>query len=229
MGGLNKRDKIKIVLSATGKGARVIMFFQCAIIAMLFSSINAYPSGMVQEVALEKIVSLQSNVFVVRITGFSTVKIKEFAAVADKNDDSFVYQGYYSAEIIDIINKSNQTGRADDSLTMLFSKPERQLIDKVIKKGIEGLQSGDTVFVMDAENLHHTYMYHVQGLRKIVYYYRSADAVKNIEKDSTCILISNAGFSKKNGVLYGNVGYGIFPDTAEMRDKIDAILKTQAH
>jgi hypothetical protein len=51
-----------------------------------------------------------------------------------------------------------------------------------------------------------------------------ADAAAEIKPGNSCIFISDGAPSKKNGVFYGNIEYGLYPDTKEMRTKITEVL-----
>jgi hypothetical protein len=117
-------------------------------------------SGMNEEIELENCLSANSNVFAVKITGFFSVKIKELANAAVKeNDPSLAEKYYYSAVITEVINKSSWNGDNAEPWTMKFSKKEKQITDKITKDGINSLGIGDTIFIMDSEDIEYTIIY----------------------------------------------------------------------
>jgi hypothetical protein len=188
---------------------------------------EGYMSGEGKDIELSSRLDKRRNVYVVKIIGSSSVAIKEIKKAS--KDPTAADKSYYSAQIIEIINRGPGTWENEEEWTMLFSKKENSILAKIRKNGISGVKVHDTIFIMDAEDLSYSYIYEVEGRHKIFYYYHCADVAEKINNGETYLFIGDASVSKKNGVFYGNIDYGLYPNTKSMRDKIEGILKTSRH
>lgn len=189
----------------------------------LLPACSALASGTREEVALKDRLDKRSWVYAVTITGTSKVTIKELKTAA-KSDTEISGAYYYSAAIAGIISRGESSLDSEEPWTMLFSARERATLKKAKESGAEKIGVSDTVFIMDAEDLSCSMTYYVEGRHKIFIYYYCADASAEIKPGKSYIFISNSAPSRKNGVFYGNVGYGLYPDTKAMRKKIKSIL-----
>ena len=196
------------------KKALVLLF-------ILFITQNGHLSGSRKKVPLRERCSKFNNIFIVKIVNTVNGIVREIDTV-NKSVSSF--HGY-SAVILKIINKSNQLP-SREAFHIKFPSAETTLLEKIKAKGIEHVAAKDTIIIMNAENIKYSIIYEVQGLRKIFFYYYSPDAVKTVQIGGTYILIADNSFSRENGVLYGNVDYGLYPNTAKMRERISTILKS---
>ncbi len=191
------------------------------ILIIVLISQNGYMSGSRKEVLMQERCSRNYNIFEIKITNNVQGVVQEIDEV-NKSVSSF--HGY-SAVIIKVINRSNQSPLSED-FHIKFSSSETTLLKKIKKNGISNLEVNDPVIIMDSENIRYTIIYEVRGLHKIFFYHYSADAVDSVKTGETYILIADNIFSNENGVLYGNVGYGLYPDSPKIREKIDAILNS---
>lgn len=195
------------------------------VLLMLIFPGAGYMSGTVENIELKKRLDKDRPVYLVKIIGSSTVTIKELKEAIKVEDAKIADQHYYSAEIIEIINAGNISPDDEEQWTMLFSLQEKAILKKIKKNGVAQVSVTDTIFIFDREDLRYSFIYYVEGMHKIFYYYRCVDASQKIEIGKTYLFVAGKSFSIKNGVLYGNVDYGLYPDTKAMRKKITGILK----
>lgn len=191
----------------------------------LFLAKYGMASSIGKEVKLEDCLDKSRNVYVVKITGSPSVTIKEFKEKAGTEGPSVTDENYYSATVIEIINKGDGALLDTEPWTMLFPPAEEAMVKKTKAHGADSIKVRDTIFIFDEENLYYTYLYYVEGMRKIVYNHYCTDAAAGqIRIGSTYLFISKPGISNTNGVFYGNIGDGLYPNTKKMRKKIAGIL-----
>jgi len=164
---------------------------------------------------------------VVKIAGPTSVTIKELTQAAKKTAPEIANKYYYPAQIVEIINKGESLREHEESWTILFSPRENAILKKIKKSGVGNIDVNDTIFIMDREDLSYSMIYYVEGRHKIFSYYYCTDAASEIKAGESYIFISNGVPSHKNGVFYGNVDFGLYPDTKEMRAKIASILENR--
>ena len=100
-------------------------------------------------------------------------------------------------------------------------------VKKVRNNGVDNIRCKDTVFIMNGSRLGRSFTYDVEGKHKIFYHYFCPEAVDGIEIGKNYIFISDNMFSKKNNVFYGNINYGLYPKTKDMRKKVLKILSEE--
>jgi hypothetical protein len=194
------------------------------LLLVLFFSREGFMSGAREEVALKNVLQTRNNVYVVNIIGSYSVTIKEIKKKVQKNDRELADKVYYAAKIVAIINKGDSSRNDKESWTMLFSPRELDVLKKIKTVGIEKICPSDTIFIMDGDDLSRSITYYVNGEHKIFIYDFCADAASEIKPGNSYIFISDGAPSKNSGVFYGNVGYGLYPDSNKMRNKIAKIL-----
>jgi hypothetical protein len=181
-------------------------------------------SGMNEPVELKSHLGDGSLVFAVRLTGSSTVTVKEFREATDAETHHVAAQPYYAVEVLEVLHRGRPSTDGEEPWTLLFTPGEEAVLGKARTRGAENAEVGDTIFIMNGEDLDRTHIYYVEGRHKIFYYYFCPDAAKSVGVGKTLLFISGNSVSRKNGVLYGNVGDGLYPDTKAMRKKIAGIL-----
>lgn len=172
-----------------------------------------FSSGKKELVELSSRISKEnSSVFVIKLIDFTPIEIKELKEEGVRKFATIV-------EITDILN-SGTTPASDEEWSINFENSE---IKSLPKYRVEGKpEVGDTVIIMNGEDISRSFTYYVKEMRKIFnYYYSPLAAETPLLTDRKYIFISQESPSKKSGVYYGNIGYGFYPDNSEIRSIIE--------
>ena len=188
---------------------------------IIFSAQDAFMSGMEQLEPLDKCFSKNSYVFLVTLTDTISGIVEELDNVSKDISGQFCY----IAKINEIIHNKVGTSPRPEQWHIRFPATYDNLLKKIKKQGPGALEVNDLVIITDHENIHYSIMYHVDGQHKIFYYYACQDAAESININKKYFLIVENTFSPDNGVLYGNVDFGLYPATNTIRKKIIQILK----
>jgi hypothetical protein len=188
---------------------------------IIFSAQDAFMSGMEQLEPLDKCFSKNSYVFLVTLTDTTSGIVEELDNVSKDISGQFCY----IAKINEIIHNKVGNSPNPEQWHIHFSAPYDKMLKKIKDVGPGAIKVNDKVIITDHENIQYSIMYHVDGMHKIFYYYACQDAAKSIKINKKYFLIVDNTFSPDNGVLYGNVDFGLYPATNTMRKKILQILK----
>ncbi len=199
---MNYDMKIKIIL----------LFF-------ILSTRGASPSGSLKKVPFDDLFSLNDNIFAVKI-------IKEFEAVIDELDKvnpAVSRKKVYQAVITEVISKSSRSSETKDRWHVSFPESEKkEAKERKIKK--TDLSENDVIYIMDYQDINYSVIYYVEERHKIFYYYYCPEAAGSIESGRSYIFITDGQYSQ-NGVFYGNLKFGLYPDKQKIRQKINKVLK----
>lgn len=204
----NQENKMKII--------------KLLLLVIIFAK-DGHMSGMVKQVELEELINYHSGIFRVKIVGSSQAEVKEIAEKIGFDKAKF---HLYHAEVVEQIHTSNQFDTNEENWTVLFSSPKAKNHRKTEDtSGCAIPDLRDTIMIMNQEYISQSMTYHVHGIRKIYIYYRCPDAADEINTGETYFFICGKLATPKNGVSYGSNGFGLYPDTKQIRDKITAALK----
>ncbi|MFP4165000.1 MAG: hypothetical protein ACLFVE_13555 [Chitinispirillaceae bacterium] len=182
-----------------------------------------YMSGRVKEVELKDMYLSTSNIFRVKIVGDSKARVKEIEEKMGKKASPEFH--LYRAVVIEQLHFSDQFDTNEENWTLLFSSPEDSNSRMIEGGKISIPDAEDTIIIMDQEYISQSMIYHVKGLRKIFIHYRCPDAAERIKTGETYLFISDKLATSKNGVYYGNIDFGLYPDTEKIREKITSVLE----
>lgn len=181
---------------------------------------TVWASGQQQEVELSSRISKEnSTVFVAKLIDFSQVEIEEFNKVADG-----IKKFATIVEITEIIH-APEPNLTDEKWKVAFKAESTKPFAKY--RVLDGkAAAGDTVIIMNGEDIDRSYIYYVENRKKAFFYYYSSLAAETpLLTDRNYIFISNGSPSKKNGVYLGNIGYGFYPDSEEIRGIVQKSIK----
>lgn len=179
----------------------------------LLLALSASASGSRKEVELSTRISKEnSSIFLIKLIDFSPVEIEEFRSVAGGEG---IRKFATVVEIAEIIH-APESNPASEEWSVAF---ESESTKPLAKYRVHGkAETGDTVIVMNGEDIERSYIYYVENRKRSFYYYYSPLAAEPpLFTDQHYIFISNGAPSEKNGVYLGNIGYGFYPDSEEIR------------
>ena len=177
-----------------------------------------FMSGIGRDLELSEVVSPNDDVYVVRVVGSGTVKIKEMIKPVAKIDPTLADFMYYRVEVVEVLYASSSISGNAEQWTYLFPSSDAATLKTTRNSAGKALSIGDQFFVLDSEQALYSTMYYVQDLRKIVYYNNCQDLASTITNGASYIFVGSR--SIKNGVYYGNIGLGLFPNSTDVRQKI---------
>lgn len=194
------------------------MRISAAVIISVIVSMNAYSSGSLKIVPLEECVNPSSGVYVVKIIDSGTIKVKEL----EKFGEEISNQTVYHARIISVLNQCS--GNSEESWSLIVPDKYKSVSDANKKKISADISERDQLLIMDRQNIEYSMIYYAENRHKIFYYYHSDSEVQQVSIGNEYIFVSDRGMSRKNGVIYGNVRFGLYPETQMMRKKIMSIV-----
>jgi hypothetical protein len=177
-------------------------------------------SGKIEEIELKDCCSNHNPICLVEIMGPIQGVVHELEGV----DVNASRRHGFKAKILDVLNQTGSAFPAEENWHIRFPFPENRHLKEIKARGISALYPNETIFIMDSENISYTITYHVEGKHKIFIYSHCPDSVETVDAGQNYIFIASTLFSLKNRVLYGNIEYGLYPDTLEMLEKINVIL-----
>ncbi len=188
--------------------------------------LNSFGSGSKKEVPLSSRISKTgSQIFLVKLIDFNSVAIEEFNSVAGGEG---IRKFATLVEITEVIHSSNPTV-SDEAWSIDFKEESTKTLSPYRTKKAQSAV-GDTVIVMNGEDIGRSYTYYVENRKKIFYYYYSDLAAETpLLTDREYLFISNGLPSQKNGVYYGNIGYGFYPNSKEVREIVTTSLDSSVH
>lgn len=181
--------------------------------------ISSYSSGLQLEVELSTRISKEhSTVFVVTLIDFTQVEIEEFNKVADG-----IRKFATIVEVAAIIH-TPESKSVDEQWQVAFNAESTKPLAKYRVWDGKSIV-GDTVIVMNGDDIERSYSYYVEERKNFSYYYTTQAAETPLLTKRNYIFISNGSPSFKNGVYLGNIGYGFYPDSEEIRRIVRESLK----
>lgn len=178
----------------------------------------AFMSGIGRDLELSEIVNSNDNIYLVKVVGQSTAKIKEMLEPVAKIDPALADFPYFTVEVVEVLHVSNSLSLTPEDWTYQFPGSDATILKNCRAKAGQSLAIGDRFFILNSEDALYSVMYYVQGLRKIVYYNHCNELAQAIEMGKTYLFAGT--YSLKNAVFYGCLGLGLFAPSAEMQKKL---------
>jgi hypothetical protein len=198
---------------------RIVSAFLLAIII----SVHGHSSGSIKIVALDDCVYPSSGVYTVRILDSDIASVKELEPFGNE----VAHHPVYIARIVKILNPGFRT--TQESCHIVIPERLKSILKKNKNASSERMTVNDHILIMDRENISYSMIYHVENRHKIFYYYQCDAEVKQVAVGKEYIFITDEGMSDKNGVMYGNIRFGLYPDTELIRQKIMSIINRKGN
>ena len=172
-------------------------------------------------IELNRRLNANNQVFIIKLIDFGPVEIIEFNKAS--NGGFGVRKFAAIAVVSEVINRGKSTPVAEP-WSIDYTRADTKQFKRYRVKGVPS-KVGDTILIMDAQSLQSTYNSSVKNSKAPFTYYYSPIAVEGpMITDQNYIFISNGFPSTKNGIYYGNIEYGIYPNIKELREAIITII-----